>query len=166
MLWHCWLGVRKSIWPAENWVMRCWCGYLSGARYRLFAYGPADATAIPKPHPLLPYLNPDWFYFSGTDLPGWPGKEAAKRLCSSSYRSTAPLGGGAYPLSIYITPSSGFSTPPQIEGCLPKHLWLSSQRCYNSALSVSRLKTYYNRFRAAGFLPALCRRSSRSLQVH
>jgi len=40
----------------------CRCGYLSGARYRLFAYGPADATAIPKPlHRLLPHLNPDWF---------------------------------------------------------------------------------------------------------
>ena len=24
--------------------MRCWCGYLSGATCRLFAYGPADAT--------------------------------------------------------------------------------------------------------------------------
>ena len=30
--------------------MRCWCGYLSGARHRLFAYGPADATIIPKPY--------------------------------------------------------------------------------------------------------------------
>jgi len=28
----------------------------------LFACGPADATAIPKPHHLLPHLNPDWFY--------------------------------------------------------------------------------------------------------
>jgi len=37
----------------------CWCAYLSGARCRLFAYGPADATAIPKPHHLLPHLNPD-----------------------------------------------------------------------------------------------------------
>jgi len=35
-----------------------------------FAYGPADATAIPKPHHLLPDLNPDWFYLSGTGLPG------------------------------------------------------------------------------------------------
>ena len=26
-------------------VMRCWCGYLFGARCRLFPYGPADATA-------------------------------------------------------------------------------------------------------------------------
>jgi len=30
---------------------------------------PADATAIPKPHRLLPHLNPDWFYVSGTGLP-------------------------------------------------------------------------------------------------
>ena len=29
--------------------MRCWCGYLSGARCRLFAYGPADATASQNP---------------------------------------------------------------------------------------------------------------------
>jgi len=49
--------------------MRCWCGYLSGARCRLFAYGPADATAVPKPSRLLPRLNPDWFYLSGTGLP-------------------------------------------------------------------------------------------------
>ena len=35
----------------------------------LFAYGPADVTAIPKPHHLLPHLNPDWFYLSGTGLP-------------------------------------------------------------------------------------------------
>jgi len=32
----------------------------------LFAHGPADATAVPKPHHLLPQLNPDWFYLSGT----------------------------------------------------------------------------------------------------
>jgi len=31
MLWHCRLGVRKSIQPVKNWVMRCWRGYLSGA---------------------------------------------------------------------------------------------------------------------------------------
>jgi len=43
-------------------AMTCWCGYLSGVRYRLFAYGPADATAISKPRHLLPHLNPDWFY--------------------------------------------------------------------------------------------------------
>jgi len=30
------------------WVMRCWCGYLSGG-CRLFAYGPAATAATPKP---------------------------------------------------------------------------------------------------------------------
>ena len=30
---------------------------------RLFAYGPADVTAIPKPDHLLPDLNPHWFTF-------------------------------------------------------------------------------------------------------
>ena len=44
-----------------NWAMGCWRGYLSGARCRLFAYGPAKTTAIPKLHHLLPRLNPDWF---------------------------------------------------------------------------------------------------------
>jgi len=48
-LWHCWLCVRKSIQPVKNWVMRCCCGYLSGARCTLLACGPADATTIPKP---------------------------------------------------------------------------------------------------------------------
>jgi len=45
VLWHCWLGVRKSIWPIENWVMGYWRGYLSGVWSKWFAYGSADATA-------------------------------------------------------------------------------------------------------------------------
>ena len=61
--------------------MRCGCGYLPAAMCRLFAYGPADATAIPEPHRLLPHLHPDWFYLSGTSLPGCPGKQAVKRSC-------------------------------------------------------------------------------------
>jgi len=48
--------------------MRCWCGYLFGARCRLFAYGLADAIASQKTHHVLPHLNPDWFYLSGTGL--------------------------------------------------------------------------------------------------
>ena len=35
-------------------------------------YGPADATAVPKLHNLLPHLNPDWFYLSDTGLPRLP----------------------------------------------------------------------------------------------
>jgi len=74
--------------PCKNWVMGCWCGYLSGARCRLLTVGlmlnlgPADATAIPKPHYLLPHLNPDWFYLSGTSLLklSCPGKEAVEQV--------------------------------------------------------------------------------------
>ena len=33
----------------KNWVMRCWCGYLSGARCILFPYGTVDATASQNP---------------------------------------------------------------------------------------------------------------------
>ena len=53
----------------KNWVMRCWCGCLSGVRCRLFAYGPADATAIPKPHHLLPQTG---FTFLVPAYPGCP----------------------------------------------------------------------------------------------
>ena len=39
----------QEVHPAlKNWVMMCWCGYLSGARGKWFAYGPADATATPS----------------------------------------------------------------------------------------------------------------------
>ena len=63
------VGCQEEHQACKNWVMRCWCGYLCGARCRLFAYGPADATAIPKPDHLLPHLNPDWFYLSGIGSP-------------------------------------------------------------------------------------------------
>ena len=35
MLWRCWFGGRKGIRPVKKWVVRCWHGYLSGARCRL-----------------------------------------------------------------------------------------------------------------------------------
>jgi len=57
-----------------------WCGYLSGVRRRLFAYGSADATAMSKPHHLLHHLNPDWFTFLVPAHPGCPGKDAVKRV--------------------------------------------------------------------------------------
>ena len=56
---------------------------MSGARCRLFAYGPADATAVPKPSRLLPRLNPDWFYLSGTGLPMLAWKKRPLNECSS-----------------------------------------------------------------------------------
>jgi len=41
--------------------------YLSGARCRLFAYGPTDATAFQN-HIISCLLNPNWFYLSGTQV--------------------------------------------------------------------------------------------------
>ena len=38
----------------------------------------ADATAMPKPHNLLPHLNPNCFYLSGAGYPDCPKKEAVK----------------------------------------------------------------------------------------
>jgi len=66
VLWHCWLGSRKGIWPVKNWVVRCWCGCLSGARCRL-AYGSADATAT---HCLLLQWNQVGFTFLVLAHPG------------------------------------------------------------------------------------------------
>jgi len=47
--------------------MRCWRGYLSGARCRLFAYGPADATASQNPS-LASFKSrlvlPFWYQFT------------------------------------------------------------------------------------------------------
>jgi len=43
------VGYQEEHPACKNWVMRCWCGYLSGARCRLSAYGPADATASKTP---------------------------------------------------------------------------------------------------------------------
>jgi len=65
--WHCWLGIKNSIWPVRNWVIRCWCGYLSGARCKWFAYGPANATATP--FSLAP-VKSRMVYLSGAGLPG------------------------------------------------------------------------------------------------
>ena len=45
VLWHCWLGVRKSVRSVKNCMMKHWHGYLSRARCSWFAYGPADASA-------------------------------------------------------------------------------------------------------------------------
>jgi len=59
--------------------MRCWCGYLSGAKCKWFAYGPADATATPSS---LASLCPEWFSLSGTGLLKCPGKKAVKWVCS------------------------------------------------------------------------------------
>jgi len=69
VLWRCWLGGRKGIWPVKNWVVGCWHGYLSGARCRL-AYSPADVSCFSKIQVGFTFLVPAH--------PGSPGKRAIK----------------------------------------------------------------------------------------
>ena len=59
---HCWLGVRKSTRPEKNewWGVRVW-----GVVQIVCSW----CHCIQKPHHLLPHLNTDWFYHSGTGLP-------------------------------------------------------------------------------------------------
>ena len=62
----------------KYWVKRCWCGYLSEMRCRLFAHHPADATASPNPIiPCLIYIHTG-ITFLVPAYPGCPAKEAVK----------------------------------------------------------------------------------------
>jgi len=68
VLWHCWLGTRKSIHPVKT----VWWG--AGAIVcKWFAYDLADATAKPLS---VAWLKSTMVYFSGAGLPGCHGKEA------------------------------------------------------------------------------------------
>jgi len=49
----------------KKWVLKYWRGYLSGARCKLFAYGPADATATPSS---LAPVKSRMVYLSGAGL--------------------------------------------------------------------------------------------------
>jgi len=57
--------------------MRCWCGYLSEARCKWLAYGPADATATPVISCFIKIQNSLTFLVPA--YPGCPGKEAVER---------------------------------------------------------------------------------------
>ena len=49
----------------KNWVMRCWCGCLSGVRYRLYACGPSDAIVSKTPSSVASFKSrlflPFWY---------------------------------------------------------------------------------------------------------
>jgi len=77
VLWRCWLGGRKGIRLVKNWVVRCWHGYLSGARCRL-----AYAKLMPLPLTVSCFSKiQTGFTFLVPAHPGSPGKKAVKRVC-------------------------------------------------------------------------------------
>ena len=89
------VGCQEEHQASENWVMRCWCGYLSEARCMLFAYGPADANA--SQNPIISHLIQiqTGFTFLVPDYPGRPGKRPLNgclSVCHASYN------GSLYPL--------------------------------------------------------------------
>ena len=77
VLWCCRLGGRKGIRPVKNWVVRCWLGYLSGARCRL-----AYAQLMPLPLTVSCFSKIQiGFTFLVPAHPGSPGHRAVKRVC-------------------------------------------------------------------------------------
>ena len=67
VLWHCWLGIRKSIQPVE---IEWW-----GVGVVICLQQGADCLHMVQLMPLLsqnaslfPHFNPDWFYLSSTGL--------------------------------------------------------------------------------------------------
>ena len=74
------VGRQEEHLACKNWVMKCWCGYLSAAGCRLFAYGPADATASQNPIISCLIEIQTRFTFLVPAYPGCPGKKAVKRV--------------------------------------------------------------------------------------
>jgi len=88
VLWCCWLGGRKSTRSVKK-VMRCWRGYLSGARCKLFAYNPADATATRSSHAPV---KSGMVYLSGAGLPQVVLEQRPLNRCSSISSSSIMSG--------------------------------------------------------------------------
>jgi len=64
VLWRCWLGDRKGIWPVKNWVVGCWRGYLGwGADLHIAQQMPLPLTVSCSSKSRL--ALPSWF------LPFW-----------------------------------------------------------------------------------------------
>ena len=70
----------------KNSVMRCWCGYLSGARCTLFAYGQADATASQNPTCFASFklrqVLPFWYQLAHVVLEKRPLNGCSGSCCS------------------------------------------------------------------------------------
>ena len=66
VLWHCWLGTRKSIRPVK---IEWWgVAVIIWSVVHIICIWSSWCHCIPKPHRLLRHLNPDWFFLSGTVL--------------------------------------------------------------------------------------------------
>jgi len=84
---QCLTGRQEKHPTCKNWVMRCWCGYLSGARCRLSAYDQAHATVSKNPIiSCLIKIQTGFTFVIGFMVPAYPGYPGKRPLngCSSS----------------------------------------------------------------------------------
>jgi len=81
---------RQEEQPAcKNWVMRCvWLSVWSKVAPIVCIWS-SRCHCIPKPHNLLPHLNPDWFHLSGTGLSRLSWKKVPLKGCCSSSSSSS-----------------------------------------------------------------------------
>ena len=103
VLWRCWLGGRKGMLPVKNWVVRCWHGYLSGARCRL-----AYAQLMPLRLTVSCFSKIQiGFTFLVPAHPGSPGKRAVKWVCVVWFVSVCLSGSISLELHIQSWPNFG-----------------------------------------------------------
>jgi len=69
------VGQQEEHPDCKNWVMRYWCGYLSGARCKWFVYVSSWCTATPSS---LAAVKSRMVYLSGAGLPMLSWKRAVK----------------------------------------------------------------------------------------
>ena len=135
LLWHCWLGIRKSIRPVKlsdemlMWL-RVWREVQIGERCRLFVYGPADATESQTPSSLVSFKSrlvlPFWYWLTQV-VP----EKRPLNVCSGSslcYHVVSVLCDTA---SLLPSPSHHIAPvrplmPPNVATAVPQGLQLSS----------------------------------------
>jgi len=88
------VGHQEEHLACKNWVMGCWCGYLSGARRRSFVYVAADAPPTHTFNGLSPGL-PGWAFTRKVEQEAQLSpSDRAMRLVSSNldnYHATVQL---------------------------------------------------------------------------
>ena len=58
VLWCCWLGGTKGIWPVKNWIVGFWHGSMSGQICIWPSWCHCHSLSLAP-------VNPDWFYLPG-----------------------------------------------------------------------------------------------------
>jgi len=99
--------------------MRCWRDYLSGARYKRYAYGPADADATSIISFFLIIQN--GFTFLVPDYPGCCGKKVVKQ--SVIFKSHVHQINTSEPMAFEFWNCGGLDLSTAVRVCSPC-LWL------------------------------------------